>query len=81
MEVPVAFFLIVYDQRAGKLVRKIEYGDADRDAALQARFDLELRHRLDPNLEVVLLGAKDEDTLRQTHGRYFKTVGELIANG
>jgi hypothetical protein len=77
----LAFFLLVYDQAAGKVTRLTEYSDADQDAGLQARFDLELQHRLEPNIEVVLLGARDEETLRETHGRYFKTVGELIANG
>lgn len=77
----MAFFLLVYDQAAGKVIRLTEYSDADQDAGLQARFDLELQHRLEPNIEVVLLGARDEETLRETHGRYFKTVGELIANG
>ncbi len=77
----MAFFLLVYDQHTGKLVQMDAFDDADRDAALEARFDLELKHRLEPNLEIVLLGARDEETLRQTHGRYFQTVGELIANG
>lgn len=77
----MAFFLLVYDQHAGKLLQMTEYADADRDAALEMRFDLERQHRLEPNLEIVLLGARDADTLRLTHARYFKTVGELIANG
>ncbi len=77
----MAFFLLVYDQQSGRLRQLTKYDDADQEAALQARFDLEIKHRLEPNLEVVLLGARDEDTLKQTHGRYFKTVGELIANG
>jgi hypothetical protein len=77
----MAFFLLVYDQATGRLLQFTEYPDKDRAAALQARFQLERQHRLEPNLEVVLLGARDEDTLRVTHSRYFKTVGELIANG
>lgn len=77
----MAFFLLVYDQTARKLLQLTAYGDAERDAALEARFDLERRHRLEPSLEVVLLGARDEATLRQTHARYFNTVSELIAQG
>lgn len=77
----MAFFLLVYEQNAGRLMQMTRYPDAEQEAAMAARFALELKHRLEPNIEVVLLGARDEETLRETHARYFKTVGELIANG
>ncbi len=70
-------FLIVYNQTTGALEVK-EYGDNERDAALARRFELEREHRLEPHIEVVLLSARSEDILRRTHGRYFKTVQELV---
>lgn len=70
-------FLIVYDQLTG-VVEVSEYADYAREEALERRFALEREHRLDPHIEVVLLGARSEDVLRRTHARYFKTVRELV---
>lgn len=70
-------FLIVYNQLTGK-VELSEYADEARVAALERRFALEREHRLEPHIEVVLLGARSEDVLRRTHARYFKTVRELV---
>jgi len=44
----------------------------------ERRFALEREHRLEPHIEVVLLGARSEDVLKRTHARYFKTVRELV---
>lgn len=70
-------FLIVYNQTTGAIVLK-EYADDERETALARRFELEREHRLEPHIEVVLLSARSEDILRRTHGRYFKTVQELV---
>ena len=70
-------FLIVYNQRTGD-VHLDAYDDDQRDQALADRFELERLHRLEPHMEVVLLSARSEDLLRQTHARYFKTVRELV---
>jgi hypothetical protein len=70
-------FLVVYNQKTGA-VRVDEYADEDRDAALARRFELEREHRLEPEIEVVLLGARSRDVLEQTHARYFRPVEELI---
>ena len=78
-EVRVALFLLVYDRRTGSLDVDDEYPDADRASAMQRRFELEREHRLDPNIEVVLLEARSREVLEQTHARYFRTVRELIA--
>lgn len=72
-------FLVVYNQLTGE-VELQEYADDAREEALERRFALELEHRLDPHIEVVLLGARSEDVLRRTHARYFKTVRELVEN-
>ena len=69
-------FLVVYNQLTGD-VQLSEYPDEARAEALQRRFALEREHRLEPHIEVVLLGARSEDVLRRTHARYFKSVREL----
>lgn len=76
----MAYFLLVYDQSTGELVQLTPYSDAERDSALAARFELEREHRLEPHIEVVVLGARDEETLRKTHARYFQTVHELLGS-
>jgi hypothetical protein len=70
-------FLIVYNQLTGK-VELSEYADDAREEALERRFALEREHRLEPHIEVVLLGARSEDVLKRTHARYFMTVRELL---
>ena len=70
-------FLIVYNRLTGAVVMN-EYADDARAEALERRFALEREHRLEPHIEVVLLGARSEDVLRRTHARYFKTVRELV---
>ena len=70
-------FLIVYNQTTGD-VTVDRYDDDARDLAQQRRFALEREHRLEPHIEVVLLGARSEDVLHRTHARYFKTVRELM---
>lgn len=70
-------FLVVYNQLTGE-VEVSEFGDDAREAAMERRFALEREHRLEPHIEVVLLGARSEDVLKRTHARYFKTVRELV---
>lgn len=71
----MAHFLIVYDRRAGRLLREEPYDDAND--ALKERFRVERLHRADRNLEVVVLSADSAEALRRTHARYFMTLGEL----
>jgi hypothetical protein len=65
------YFLIVYDRKARQIIDFREYESADRDAALADLFEREIRERLQPDLEVVLLTAESQDALRHTHRRYF----------
>ena len=71
-------FLLVYDRKAGKLLLDEEFAIDARDEALRKRFELEEQHRTDPNIEVVVLNAESREVLEHTHGRYFKTLRELI---
>ena len=41
-------------------------------------FEAERLVRVNPQLEVVLLTAADEDDLRRTHSRYFESVDEIL---
>lgn len=70
-------FLIVYNQDTGDVTID-RYDDDARELAQERRFALETEHRLEPYIEVVLLGARSEDVIRRTHARYFKTVRELV---
>jgi hypothetical protein len=69
--------LVVYNQQTGE-VELTRFADDERGVAQERRFALEREFRLEPHIEVVLLGARSEDVLRRTHARYFKTVQQLI---
>lgn len=70
-------FLIVYNRKTGDVTID-RYDDEVRQLAQERRFALEIEHRLEPHIEVVLLRARSEDIIRRTHARYFKTVRELV---
>ena len=74
------FFLIEYDRPSGKLLRFQRFDDSERQAALDARLELELRLNREgvKEREVVILEGPNEEIVRHTHGRYFKTPAELV---
>lgn len=74
------YFLLVYDQRAGRLLELVEFGPEERAEALRRRFEREELELGSPSIEVVVLGAASQDALRRTHGRYFHTAAELAAS-
>lgn len=74
------YFLVVYDQRAGRLLELDEFGAEERAEALRQRFAREALELDNPSIEVVVLGAESRNALRRTHGRYFQTAAELAAN-
>lgn len=67
------FFLIVYDRVARHIVELREFEPAQHDEAMAALFEREMRERLDPRIEVVLLAAESLAALKHTHRRYFLT--------
>ena len=76
----MAYFVIVYDRTQGRIVLPVQrFPEVDRESALSRRFELEREMRSHPEYEVVVLGAETEEAIRYTHGRYFKTVDELLA--
>jgi hypothetical protein len=70
-------FLLVYSRKSGKLLEQREYDERARPEALKDRLDLELHHRGNPDIEVIVLNAESHEALLQTHARYFKTLKEL----
>jgi len=71
----VEHYLVIYDRRAGKIIRHRRFRTPG--PALAARFEAEREFREVPDIEVVVLGADSWDALKQTHSRYFKAVQEL----
>lgn len=60
-------FLIVFDRQSGEsIVTPFSTGSE----AMQARYAKELETD-DPNVEIVVVGARSLSELKQTHSRYF----------
>jgi hypothetical protein len=71
-------FLIEYDRPSGTLVTFRKFDESQRQVANDARLDLELSlNRQGIQHEVVILDAPNEEALRHTHGRYFKSFVQL----
>lgn len=67
--------LVVYDRRAGRLVRQQEFPSSAE--ALQARFAAEDELGINSRIEIVALSGASMEDLRLTHGRYFLSDDEL----
>jgi hypothetical protein len=72
-------YLIVFDRSEGRLLR-FERCTSSADA-MKARFEAERLHRRNPDIEIVVLGARSRDAVRLTHARYFDAVGDLAQRG
>ncbi|MFZ0964534.1 MAG: hypothetical protein WAO35_27025 [Terriglobia bacterium] len=73
-------FLIEYDPPTGRLVQFRKFEESDRQAAHDARLELELAlNRKGNHHEVVILEAPSEEAVRHTHKRYFKNLPELVS--
>lgn len=70
-------FLMRYDRRTGDLEVTEFAGENARQDALTARVQAE-SERASADVEVVVLAADSLDELKRTHGRYFKSVPELV---
>ena len=71
-------FLLRYNRRSGHLDVKIFTGAEGRRRAMRARFDTE--RDFDPDVEVVVIEAANEDSLRRTHARYFRDAQQLMSD-
>lgn len=71
-------FLISYNRSRGLIESFKAFDDCSKGAAEAARLNLELQlNREGRDLEVVLLEAANEKSLRRTHRRYFETIEQL----
>lgn len=68
-------FVIVFDRPRGEILEMVEFPATEREIALKELFEREDRFRGRHDIEVVMLGSDSVETLKLTHGRYFK--GEL----
>ena len=71
-------FLLRYDRHAGKLISIETFPDSERDRVMQERRRLETSWP--SHLEVMVLEADSEATIRRTHRRYFQTIEEMLAD-
>ena len=72
-------FLLQYDRKEGTVRKLKPFPSHERAKAQRERLTIELSlHKTRVPDEVVLLEAADEQTLRRTHQRYFKTPRELV---
>jgi hypothetical protein len=69
MSKEVVHVLLVYSLESKKLITKEQFVDAHR--ALEAYAAAERKHLRDDNLEIVLIAADSEETIRHTHASYF----------
>jgi len=72
-EEPVAIlvhFLLVYDHAAGRLREELTFRNPEEAVAAYAA--MEQKHRTEPRVEIVLVGADSIETVRQTHAHYFE---------
>lgn len=71
----MALFLLTYNRRT----REVDVDEiTDHHEGLARLFEAEQRLRHEPDLEIVMLAAEDEDDLRKTHSRFFESVDELL---
>lgn len=72
-------FLIEYDRAKGTVEDFQTFEESQRQVAQDTRLELELwLNERGVEHEVVILDAPNEEALRHTHGRYFKTLAELV---
>lgn len=73
------YYLVIFDRIRGEVLREEEF--TDRNVALKARFTAERSALNADGIEIVILGAESSGALRQTHRRYFETVGQMARSG
>lgn len=72
-------YLVIYNRSEGRIVRHRAFRRSDQ--AMAARFAAEREFAGQPDIEVVVLGAKSWASLPLTHARYFKDGKELAEAG
>lgn len=75
----ISAFLVAYKRSKGLLLEAISLPAGQMESALTRRRELTENYRPDDDVEVVLLAATSESTIRGTHSRYFEHLGELAS--
>lgn len=68
-------FVLVYDRGAGQILDQADFSSIPD--AVRHRIAMETQYAQNPDIEVVLLGAKTIDSLHTTHRRYFRSTAQL----
>lgn len=76
MEKPVAIqhFLLVFDHKQERLILEEKFG-TDSQRALDAYQVMEMQHRHEPHIDIVLIGSDSIETVHLTHANYY--TGEV----
>ncbi len=72
-------YLLIYDRTARSVLALEEFRESDTARSDAERAALEERYRQREDVEVVTLTSDSRETLRRTHGRYFLTDAEIVA--
>lgn len=72
----IKHFLLVFDHDAGQLIETVEFGP-DGDRAVKAYAAKEAEYRLNPRIEIVLIGSDSLATVRLTHANYFDDTSSV----
>lgn len=74
------YFLVRYDRVSSQLEALEEFGQSERDLAIERKeaWECECIERIG-SVEVVLLEARTRDSLMESHRRYFKTREDLFS--
>lgn len=64
--------LLVYSLGEGKLLHYDEFSSSEQDEAFTAYAKAEAEHRVTNDVEIVLVAADSIETIRHTHGSYFR---------
>jgi hypothetical protein len=73
-------FLIEYSRSQGKLISLKSFPDTEWNAVMDERLELELDlfHRKVQDHDALVFQSDSLETLKVTHGNYFKTLEELF---
>jgi len=71
-------FLIVYARSKSQVLEFQEFAEQQRAEANAERLKREIQYRLSKDIEVVVIHAESEEQLRETHGRYFRSLQDML---
>lgn len=72
------YFLIVYNTERAELMDFKVFSSEEAAQALAERFRREMQNAAESAVEVVLLRAESENSIRESHGRYFTSLSDLM---